>query len=385
MKGHFYVIKSGDTLSAIAQHSYGRASLWPQIFLCNAVKRKGFPAVLADPNRLPIGATIFVPSKAVALEMPRMPKQPTFPAIVTTAPSGSNGSIRPGSTLPRPSVAHGKQSGATPSGTLVHLQIDTQRTHINSYAFKYELDLAPPIKFEAPDFEWEATYKGQMYIWADTQMPLANVTKVGAEALAKYETDTTLGKMLNSGKLTVDWASKKVSFENLMTVNADGLPPSLVQVGVAMDSKNPNLGIRVKFTWPELSGLLKPNWLYYSRDLQITVDVRPKIKPPLSPGAAQAASASPASLASIITSAPSTNPNVISTAPPMSTQTPIAATNVGMDRPWWDRPSILATGATILVLATLASNVATLGLDSEVDPVSGLAAARLFSMARAAR
>jgi hypothetical protein len=69
----------------------------------------------------------------------------------------------------------------------------------------------------------------------------------------------------------------------------------------------------------------------------------------------------------------------------MSTQTPIAATNVGMDRPWWDRPSILATGATILVLATLASNVATLGLDSEVDPVSGLAAARLFSMARAAR
>ncbi len=31
----YYVIKSGDTLSAIAQHFYGNGSKWPQIFEAN--------------------------------------------------------------------------------------------------------------------------------------------------------------------------------------------------------------------------------------------------------------------------------------------------------------------------------------------------------------
>jgi hypothetical protein len=63
-------------------------------------------------------------------------------------------------------------SGAKPSAGVPRIDL----THVNSYPFKYELDVMPPIKTENAELEFEATYKGQLYIWVDKQISTGNIT-----------------------------------------------------------------------------------------------------------------------------------------------------------------------------------------------------------------
>ena len=362
MHDRLYVVRSGDTLSGIARRFYGRASLWPQIFVHNAIRRHGSHALLADPNTLRVGQHLRIPPRSEALALQRHPAQRTFPQIVHTRravphlpmPSAPAPQIptqqRPATAAPSYSRPNAKPAAAAPG------DIDLGRTHFNSYAYKYELELLPPIKGETADYEFETKFTGQMYIWIDKQITAGNIIKNGMEAQAKAHIDTVFGQMINSGKVAIDWEKRRITYENLITMNAVGAPPSNVSVGVAVDSTNPNPALRAKFIFPELHGHLKPDILYFSRDYQVVVDVRRKIKPPQPP--------SPA-------------PQRV-TAP----QQVLVATAAGSDDPWWKRPSILYTGAAVLVLATVASNVFTCGMDAEVDPAAGAASLRLLQMAR---
>jgi LysM repeat protein len=49
-----YVVQSGDTLSALAQRFYGKASLYPKIFEANR-------DILNDPNLIKVGQTLKIP------------------------------------------------------------------------------------------------------------------------------------------------------------------------------------------------------------------------------------------------------------------------------------------------------------------------------------
>ncbi|MGB7295769.1 MAG: LysM peptidoglycan-binding domain-containing protein [Candidatus Aminicenantales bacterium] len=49
-----YVVQSGDTLSAIAQRFYGKASLYPKIFEANR-------NILNDPNLIKVGQSLKIP------------------------------------------------------------------------------------------------------------------------------------------------------------------------------------------------------------------------------------------------------------------------------------------------------------------------------------
>jgi hypothetical protein len=377
LNAKIYVVKKGDSLSSLALQFYGRASLWPEIFALNAIRRQGWPPVLTDPNQLRIGLQIFIPNRGSLPPMKRHPAQRTFPKVAPqTAPAVSQISS---SGTPRPlAVVNGKPplpaNGAKPSnGT--H-QIDL--THLNSCPFKYELDVMPPIKTETAEFQFEATYKGQIYIWVDKQISTANITQKGFEVIAKAETDNALGKMVNSGKISVDWVGKKVTYENLMTINARGAPPSNIATGFVVDSTNPNPALRVKFSWPQLSGKLMPDILYIATNLQIVLDIRKKIQPPQSPGAQPVTAPAP-NFATNAYQAPS--PNFATGASPNSRPAPVVATAAGSDRPWWDRPSILYTAAAVIVTASVAADIFTLGLDAEKDPFTGAAALSLVRMA----
>jgi len=370
-------VKKGDSLSALALQFYGRASLWPEIFAFNAMRRQGWPPVLTDPNQLRIGQKIFIPNRGSLPPMKRHPAQRTFPKVVPqTAPAVSQGSPS-GATRPL-AVVNGKPSsqatGAKPSGGDRHIDV----TNVNSYPFKYELDLMPPIKTENAEFEFEATYKGQLYIWVDKQISTANITHKGFEVIAKTEADTVLGKMVNSGKISVDWYSKKISYENLITMNAVGAPSSNIATGVVVDSSNPNPALRVKFTWPLAQGKLVPDILYIATNLQIVLDIRKKIQPPQSPGAQPVTAPAP-NFATNAFTAPA--PNFATGASPKSATAAIATTGAGSDRPWWDRPSILYTAAAVIVTASVATDILTLGLDAEKDPFTGAAALSLVRMA----
>jgi nucleoid-associated protein YgaU len=53
----FYTVKKGDTLSAIAQHTLGKASLYPSIFEANK-------PMLSHPDKIYPGQMLRIPAKA---------------------------------------------------------------------------------------------------------------------------------------------------------------------------------------------------------------------------------------------------------------------------------------------------------------------------------
>ena len=361
-----YTVKAGDTLSGIAQRHLGRASRWPQIYAYNVKHRGRTGPALRDPDKLHIGQRILLPPKHAAspphLPLHRAfahPRQATKPLVQPAV---------------KPATAPGAAPAAAPPSPRALPPAAEGRTHINSFAYKYNLDLLPPIKGETADFEFESKFTGQIYIWADKQIDLLTYGNSGVELAAKHETDTALGKLVNSGKVTWDPKSNKVTYENLMTTNAAGAPPNFVGVGVVMDSTNPMPAVRVKFTSPKLAGRLPPTILYLAESLTITLDVRPKPRPPAGPDAV-----ADRNFATI----PAPARNFATIAPPQAQPGAVVATAAGSDKPWWDRPSILIPGAAILVLATLASNVVTWGADAEVDPASFSAAGAMMTRALA--
>ncbi|MCB8881028.1 LysM peptidoglycan-binding domain-containing protein [Acidisoma cellulosilytica] len=370
MGAQAYSIKPGDTLSAIAHRHLGRASLWPQIFAYNAVRRRGRPPGLKDPNKLRVGQRIFLPPR-VSEHPPhlrnhlvyRHPAQVTRPAVSTNTQPATQANVLQNSVMTKSPAfpAMPKQSGGT---------------HVNSFAFKYNLDLLPTIREETPEFEFEAKFTGQIYIWADKQIDILTLTKTGAELQAKSHADTALGQLVNSGKVTWDGKSNRVTYENLMTTNAVGAPPNMTAVGVVMDSSNPMPAIRVKFTSPRLAGRLPPTMLYLAEAIQITLDIRMKPKKPPGPDAV--------ANGNFATIAPPVH-NLTTAAPAQSRPSAVAVTATGSSRAWWDRPSILLPGAAILLLAVAASNVVTWGADAEVDPAAVGAADAMITRGLAAR
>jgi hypothetical protein len=363
-----YTIKPGDTLSAIARRHLGRASLWPQIFAYNAIRHRGRAPSLKDPNRLRIGQRIWLPPRISEYpphlpnhRLYRHPAQVTRPAVNTVTQPATPMHTLHSQLSPRP------QNSPRPSRT-------GGTTHVNSFAFKYNLELLPTIRGETAEFEFEAKFTGQIYIWQDKQIDLLTLTNGGAELAAKHQTDTALGQLVNSGKVTWDAKTNRVTYENLMTTNAVGAPSNLVAVGVVLDSSNPMPAIRAKFTSPKLAGRLPPTILYLAETLTVTLDLRVKPQRPTGPdGVANG---------NFATIAPPAN-SMATTARASGQSGSVVATAAGSSKPWWDRPSILLPGAAILVAATLASNVVTWGADSEVDPAAFSAASAMAARALA--
>ncbi|WP_284944981.1 LysM peptidoglycan-binding domain-containing protein [Acidisoma cladoniae] len=367
-----YIIKPGDSLSAIAQRHFGRASLWPQIFAYNATRRHGRVATLKDPNKLRVGTRIFLPPR-VSEHPPHLPNNVDFrhPAQVTRPTVNAATQAATETAAPRVPVPPRPQTPSRPP-TFPTLSGNKDRTHLNSFAFKYNLELLPPIVGESAEFEFEAKFTGQIYIWVDKQIDLLTFTNTGFELAAKHQTDNALVQLVNSGKVTWNAQTNRVTYENLMTTNAVGAPPNLVAVGVAFDSGNPMPAIRAKFTSPKLAGRLPPTILYVAETLTITLDIRMKMHKPPGPDAARARS--------FATVAPPAN-NFATIAPPQSQTGVQVATTGETSKAWWDNPTVLLSGAAILVLATLASNVVTWGADAEVDPASFSAASAMTARA----
>ncbi len=263
-QGIRYVVKPNDSLWSIAQSQLGAGVLWPRIFVYNT--RPEVAAVthtrLRSPNRIQIGQTLLIPlpdrinPRGYA---GRHPAQTSHPSPTANTEKASNSSP-PASASP--SVGTGAQS-------------TSESTRINSFPFKYTLDQLPSIKLESAVAEIEVKFQGSITIWADEQVPILTYTNKGAEIAAKQETDGALAKLLSDTQVSWDRTTNKVEFEDMMTVNAKGAPPSLNSIGTAISSDDGLPVIRAKFKSPELKGkYLK--FLYVSPELTITIDIKPK-------------------------------------------------------------------------------------------------------------
>ena len=270
-QGTRYVVKPNDSLWTIAQSQLGAGVLWPRIFVYNT--RPEVTAVthtkLTSPNRIQIGQTLLIPTpdrinpRGTASSHPA---QITRPAPSANTAKASNTQAAE----PAPAASAPHQPGArNPSGN----------THVNSFPFKYTLDQLPPIKLESAVAQIEIKFEGSITVWADEQVTILTYTNKGAEVAAKQETDGALAKLLSDTQVSWDRKTNKIEFEDMMTINAKGAPPSLNSIGTAISSEDGMPVIRAKFKSPELKGKYM-KFLYVSPEVTITIDVKPKSEDP---------------------------------------------------------------------------------------------------------
>ena len=366
MQGKSYRVKAGDTLSGIAETQLGRAAFWPRIYVYN-----NRPEVVAatghrmmDPDKIRAGQLIGLPPPEpvhhphirAKLHAGRPHRdQVTRPAIpAPTAPvqpaAGPQAGLPPAPAVPQSAAPASGGAGTAAGGG------NASETKVNSFPFKYNLDLLPEQKIEGPNFEATVKYQGSIVIWLDKQIPLVTFTNRGAEAAAKQETDTVLGKLVSQAKISYDATNKRVSFENLLTTQGHGMPPSVVAVGIAADSSNPIPAIRAKFTAPKLEGKLGQH-LFIAENITIIIDLRPRADD----------------------DDISRRPNPI----PAPVPQPVR------QRAWYEGTVSfierhgLEIGAGVIIVAAVASNFVTFGTDTPIDIPAAAAAGGMLRMAGA--
>ncbi len=334
-----YIVKAGDSLTSIAQSQLGNAILWPRIFVHNM--RPDIAAKthhrLTSPDALRVGEVLLIPEPDRINphgRAGRHPAQRTHPKPAkATAPATAPEAPRPSTPVVSSPVA-----GSEPSGS----------TKVNSFPFKYTLDKLPPIKLESAVAEIEVRFEGSITIWADEQIPVMTYTNKGAELAAKQEIDNALAKLLSDTQVSWDRKTNKVEFENMLTIHAKGLPPSLTSIGVAIASDNPVPAFRAKFKTPELKGRYM-KFLFISPEFDVIVDIRPK----------------------------SQDPEITRQAQPVTRES------------WYEEPLHFMTkyelyvAAGVTVVVVVASNVVTLGADTPADVPAGLAVGGMLATAGA--
>jgi LysM repeat protein len=118
VKSSHYKVRSGNTLSTIAQHFYDKATDWGYIYHENDKK-------ISDPNLIYVGETLFIPGKVPAdyKLADYMPKHaapvaaPTAPTATVTASTTSNSnSGNSGTVVVQSTTGNSTGAGTGPSG-----------------------------------------------------------------------------------------------------------------------------------------------------------------------------------------------------------------------------------------------------------------------------
>ncbi len=367
MSIRLHSVRSGESLSSIAQHELGHARYWPQLFAFNTGIAASIVKPLTDPDHILIGQQIAIPPR-VASRPPhlrrrlayRHPDQRTHPRVAAR-------------TLPavRPGIA-----------PIVAIHYGASGTRVNSPAFKFNLALCPPVERGTPAFDYTMKFEGRIVLWLDEQVDLLTFTDKGIELADKRIAGDGLSQLLTSEKVTFDQVSRKLTYESLLTIRSGGLLNPL-SMGIVADSSDPRPAFRFKCTSPKLDGSFHvaghfaPTMLWVAENLTITLDVRPNPTPPNDP-ATREAFANPArpsgdQMAYVLPARPTSQGGMISAGP---SGPPVGGGG------FWHSPGILYATAGVIVAAALASNVVTWGADAELDPVAFATAASLVRSGR---
>ena len=359
-----YRVKSGDTLSGIAERELGNATFWPRIYVYNnqdqVVASTGHRMI--NPNLIRVGQLIMLPppeplhhhhSKTALRNGHALRAQLTRPAIVSpTGPAQAAGhaptaSARNHATAPKTPDQHDAGSASNPAA----------QTQVNSFPLKYNFDVIPEQKLFAPNCQVTLKLQGSVVIWADKQLPLLTFTERGAEIAAKRETNSAFFSLVSQNKVTWDSSKNKVTFENLMTLQARGMPPNIVSSGFVVDSSNPIPAYRIKLSYPKLEGKIGQH-VFISENFTVTLDIRPRPEdrdPRQQP-----------------------RPVLVPVRVPAVQQNSwLEGTKVFVERHG------LQIGAGVIIVAAIASNFVTFGADTPIDVPAGALAAGMLRTAAA--
>ena len=106
---HHYTVRSGDTLSAIAHHEYGKTADWPAIWWANRHQ-------ISNPNLISAGARL------------RLPGSDKVTAVLDRAARAAAAATAPAATVSSPSSVSSAVSTTAPTVTAVTLSLPGSRS-----------------------------------------------------------------------------------------------------------------------------------------------------------------------------------------------------------------------------------------------------------------
>ncbi len=283
-----YTVKSGDTLWAIAHRTMGHGAMWPVIFVFN--QKRDLPRSpghrLIDPDKIYINQVIYLPEAIDPADLKRGPSQRAIPGPITqTGPAiqpghEGAGASKPPASRPNPQQAPGAGGGAgggAGAGQGTPGQGGGLRTLLNDFAVRFDVSRTV-LKRKVGQFEVEVQFKGYVALRHDRVVPASTFTNKAYENQRKMELGHSLGDLIATRKLKVEWKTGKIEYECLLTTHMSNGKPFPISTGIALDSSVPPLAWRTKIDLADASG----HWrdiIYRAENLTITITVRWKPDP----------------------------------------------------------------------------------------------------------
>ncbi|HED16927.1 MAG TPA: LysM peptidoglycan-binding domain-containing protein [Gammaproteobacteria bacterium] len=239
MSGRRYVVKKGDTLWDIARKHLGDPLQWPKLFqynnLPNIMQSTGTKIV--DPDLIYIGQTIVIPPKNLPSAQAR----------------------------PAPNITKaGQKKGAG----------KVKAREFKGPPIKYELADIPVSTVASPFHIMQIKLTGSITIQRNKASDLLSVSQERFIVAAKTEADTVLGKLISGNEVGWNPITKKVSFQNSITINANSRPIFNFALSTEISSVTGMPIIKASTTVASLKGSID-NHSYAITNLGIAIEITP--------------------------------------------------------------------------------------------------------------
>ncbi len=219
------------------------------------------------------------------------------------------------------------------------------RPKICSIPMQYQLDDVPAITVISPTHIATIKLSGALTLQSKKTCDFHMLTQHGFELSVKKEADLVFSKLVAENKVGWNAKTKTVNFENGITLHSTNkyTPSVTVSAGISTNTQLPVTKIQIKT--PEVKGKLS-NHVYLAKELAVSIEITP--------------------------TPPSAKPVPIPSAKPV----PVTSPNTD-----WDYliAGTLIAGAAVIIVATIAEDVVSLGAGVADDPVSFTAASAMLA------
>lgn len=219
-------------------------------------------------------------------------------------------------------------------------------TRLKGVPFKYNLKSLPSSKVASPAFVAEIKLTGSITLQMENATDILTVSQENFVLSAKKEADTALNKLVAQNQIGWNPNTKELTFENGITIHSKTPFSPSYSISTSVSSTTGLPVVKATTACPPIKGKINKH-LYAIGDLGIEIEITPR--------------------------PPSAQPKPVPITPPVPITTP--------RKTGWDYliGVGLIAGAGILIVATIAEDVVTLGVGVADDVPSFAAASVMFA------
>lgn len=323
MLGQRYVVKQGDTLSELSNKFLGNASRWKDIYdLNNRADVAAAGDGILDPDMLLIGQVIYIPVTRGVSQSSMTPLKPSMQVCREAAP----GRVPVG-------VGGGRSGGKS------------KARKIRSIPFKYNFSDLPSIPIFGTGYIGSISLSGSVTLQSEKSIDFIELNQSGYAVKSKTEADAVFWKVAAESSVGWDVKTKKMKIETGFSIRANNPHAPEIGLSTIICDKTMLPGVKGSLKYPPLKGTAD-GFLYITSDFAIEVEICPL---PVS-----------------------AKPKPI----PVRVYQPVSTPVINWDYVF---AGALIVGAGVIIVATVAEDIVTLGAGVADDPVSFAAAAAMVT------